>query len=281
MPDIKTITLPSGNTYDICDATAREAIAQLNNTQNVLSTDAASTPYGVTWVNSQEETIVGTLVASAETIKKIYLVPSSKPETKNVYNEYLTLLKNNEYSWEQIGSTEIDLSGLGALAWKDTAQTTYTPAGEVSQPSFEGDTLTSTGSYTPTGEITIEVGSGVANYTPSGEILAPEISVASAGSTADINSISNAGSLPSLSATVSDGNLVLSWDAGTLPSYSGVTVKTGDASYEASQPSFNGTSVELHAVFSGATDTLSVSGTPTGTVSKPSFTGEAATLTVS
>lgn len=49
-----------------------------------------------------------------------------------------------------------------------------------------------------------------------------------------------------------------------------VTVKTGDAAYEASAPAFTGTAA-----------TVTVKGTPTGNVSQPTFTGDEATVTVS
>lgn len=41
---------------------------------------------------------------------KIYLVPSSQPQSGNVKDEYITVKNGNVYSWEQIGSTAIDLS---------------------------------------------------------------------------------------------------------------------------------------------------------------------------
>ena len=63
---------------------------------------------------------------------------------------------------------------------------------------------------------------------------------------------------------------------------SNVTVKTGDASYSASSPAFTGTGVRLvtgnistadSASFTGTEATVSVSGTPAGTVSQPTFSG--------
>ena len=52
--------------------------------------------------------------ASASTMNKIYLIPSSNPETQNVKDEYITVRSGSEgsytYAWEQIGSTSIDLS---------------------------------------------------------------------------------------------------------------------------------------------------------------------------
>jgi len=53
--------------------------------------------------------------ASADTMHIIYLVPSSDPQTQNVKDEYITIDNGAEaetrYTWEQIGSTAIDLSG--------------------------------------------------------------------------------------------------------------------------------------------------------------------------
>lgn len=48
--------------------------------------------------------------ASQSTMYKIYLIPSSNPKTQNVKDEFITVLDGSTYKWEQIGSTEIDLS---------------------------------------------------------------------------------------------------------------------------------------------------------------------------
>lgn len=150
-------------------------------------------------------------------------------------------------NWHEFG----DLTGLGDLAMKDnvTGSTSYTPAGSVSQPSFTGSSTTSTGTYTPEGSVS-----------------APTISVSSAGATTSVTPFGSAGTLPTY--TVADETLTIT--AGTLPSGgTAVTVKTGDASYTASTPSFTGTEA-----------TISVSGTPTGTVSTPTFTGTSATISI-
>ena len=58
-------------------------------------------------------------------MNKIYLVPSTNPETKNVKDEYITIAVTDQgtttYSWEQIGSTTIDLSGYYTSAQTDAA----------------------------------------------------------------------------------------------------------------------------------------------------------------
>ena len=63
--------------------------------------------------------------ASADTMNKIYLVPSTNPQTKNVKDEYITIAVTDQgtttYSWEQIGSTTIDLSGYYTSQQTDAA----------------------------------------------------------------------------------------------------------------------------------------------------------------
>lgn len=111
--------------------------------------------------------------------------------------------------WQEFG----DLSALGSLAYKNSASGSYTPAGSVS---------------------------------------VPEISVKTAGSTTTVNSITAVGTLPSFTGTgYSVSNEVLtitaeSFSAGTLPTKgANQTVKTGDAAYQASQPSFTGTAATI------------------------------------
>ena len=71
--------------------------------------------------------VVSTLpTASASTMGKIYLVPSADPQTQNVKDEYITLQSGSSYSWEQIGSTAIDLSGYVTTTQLNTALASYT-----------------------------------------------------------------------------------------------------------------------------------------------------------
>ena len=83
---------------------------------------------------------------------------------------------------------------------------------------------------------------GSATYTPAGSVSTPTISVSSAGSTTSVTPFGSAGSLPTY--TVADETLTIT--AGTLPSGgTAVTVKTGDASYSSSQPTFSGTQATI------------------------------------
>ena len=66
-------------------------------------------------INQFELVSVQTLpTPSADTMGKLYFVPSADPKTQNVKDEYITLAVTEQgtttYSWECIGSTTIDLS---------------------------------------------------------------------------------------------------------------------------------------------------------------------------
>ena len=274
-PTISTITLPSGTTYDIADLAAREAASGIS---MVRCTDASDTPNGVEWMDGST-VITGSLVASSSTVGKFYLVPISTEDNKDIFAEYITVFDGTYYSWEKIGTTDIDLSDLGTLAYKNSASGSYTPAGSVSA-SFSGSSMTSTGNFTPSGTISVNSASGSGtSYTPEGSVEAPTISLSTAGTTTSVTPFGTQGTLPELTMTVSDGNLAISFSQGTLPTAgSPITVKTSDGSYSASAPSFTGTEKKL--AFSGTEGSVSVSGTPEGSVSG-SFSGTAETITVS
>lgn len=122
MAEISKITLPSNTTYDLKDTTARTALTGsafdsvardmiAGGISFVVCTSAADTPQGVTW-KSGTTTITGTLVASQATKAKFYLVPEGT-STPNSYAEYVTVEHTGStttYSWEKIGSKDIDLS---------------------------------------------------------------------------------------------------------------------------------------------------------------------------
>ena len=85
-----------------------------------------------------------------------------------------------------------------------------------------------------------------ATYTPTGDISAPTISIKTAGASTSVNSIENIGTLPNWNCTVSNETLTLNWDAGTLPTKGeSVTVKTTDATYQATAPIFSGSQATI------------------------------------
>lgn len=67
----------------------------------------------------QYETVASLPTASADTMYKIYLVPSTNSATQNAKDEFITIRSGSEgsytYAWEQIGSTTVDLSNYVTL----------------------------------------------------------------------------------------------------------------------------------------------------------------------
>ena len=125
MADISKIKLPSGNEYDIKDATARQMISG-GVSFNVVwtATDYASTtapdatklatiPAGVTvYYNSGTSSATGTLAASSDTVGKFYLA-YSKTQTGGLdyFDEYVTV-GDSTYAWEKIGDTQVVLTNV-------------------------------------------------------------------------------------------------------------------------------------------------------------------------
>ena len=186
-----------------------------------------------------------------------------------------------------------------------TGTANYTPNGSVSA-TFTGASMTSSGKFTPTGNVSLtttpktatvtgtDAGQDAATYTPKGTVTAPTISVATAGSTTSINSAAKKTVVTDMSvaepaATDATGELAyyaVSGETLTFKKFvettgdsiteTPVTVKTGDASYSASAPTFEGTGakfvtgsidVPTSAGFTGTEGDVSVTGTTAGSVS--------------
>ena len=120
MADISKITLPSGNTYDIKDAVAREMIS--GGVSFIIAWDGTSTPdvtkipEGVV-VKYNGTTYTGTLDPDDATVQAgaFYLVKSSTApsgQTLDIYDEYVPVGTTGSKSWEKIGDTQIDLSDV-------------------------------------------------------------------------------------------------------------------------------------------------------------------------
>ena len=130
MADISKITLPSGNTYDIKDATARSMIAGGITFKIVwTATDYASSsapsaakkaeiPVDYTiYYNHGASFTKGTLVASETTKGTFYLIYSKTTAgSLDVYEEVVTVEDDrttpHTFFWEKIGDTQIDLSNV-------------------------------------------------------------------------------------------------------------------------------------------------------------------------
>ena len=98
--------------------------------------------------------------ASADTMNKIYLVPSTNPKTKNVKDEYITISVTDQgtttYSWEQIGTTTVDLSGYYTSQQTDTA--------------ISNALNTALASYSTTSQMTAAIATAIANYYTKAEV---------------------------------------------------------------------------------------------------------------
>ena len=214
MADISKITLPTGTTYDVKDSTARQAIENITSFEYIICTNAANTPKDVTW-DSGGTTITGTLDPSEDTKGKMYLVPSTNG-TKDIYNEYITVnTTGTTYVWELFGNTDVHIGDLGDLAFKNSASGSFTPSGSVtlnSSEKFVADSATGGGSV-------------------------------NAGSAASCT-------LPSLSTSVSNETLVLTWSAGSF---------TANVPTAVTLPSFSSQNIPTSASFNGSSGTVSVS----------------------
>lgn len=319
MAEISKITLPSGTTYDIKDATARAAIA------------GGTSFLGITSTELTDGSEASSIIIGGETV-------SAVNGGIAIYQSKEFIYSDTDSKWHELGDT----TDLGDLAYKDNATGNYKPEGTVSQPTFTGTAMTSTGNFTPDGTVSkptftgtegnvsvsgtpagsITVGTGSANYTPGGTVSTPTITVNPASSTGYVASSATGGgtvtagtpasaTMPVLETTVSNENLVLSWSSGSftpntptavkLPSFTSKNIVTGITSATSSQPTFTGDGVNLkftgttmsssgkftpagnvsQPTFTGTSGSVSVSGTPEGTVSKPTFTGTQKAVTVS
>ena len=110
--NVTTITINktagvSGDTVSTYDKTTIDSkIAAIDQFKYKVSTDAASTPEGITWTNIST-TITGTLKASDSTEFCIYLVPDSSDVESGAYIEYMTVKNDTTYRWEPIGTTRV------------------------------------------------------------------------------------------------------------------------------------------------------------------------------
>lgn len=67
------------------------------------------------------EVVASLPTASAATMNRIYLVPSSGPSANNTKDEYITIYTGGYYAWEMIGNTVVDLSDYPTTSQMDAA----------------------------------------------------------------------------------------------------------------------------------------------------------------
>lgn len=256
------VETPNGGVYKVVDQGARDLIKELFNFHEYL---------GVTTSAITEGSTINPVVINGESVTAVAgdVVTLSTDATEWAFS--------STGKWQKFG----ELSGLGKLAFKDKVSASYTPAGTVSKPTFTGSELTSTGSYTPAGSVSKPAFSGseltsTGSYTPAGSISDVAIG------TKTIKQFKTQGTMPTFN--VQNHRLIIG--DGTLPTGEDVSVGSGAVT---SQPTFSGTAATLtvkgtpagtvsQPTFSGTAATLTVKGTPTGEVSQPTFTGTAATI---
>lgn len=274
MADISQLAI-NNTTYDLKDATARSAISALGTP--ILFLGISST--AITDGGSEKPTIDGSVYS------------------KTINKGDIVTYKQAEFVWDGTKWVEFgDLSGLGSLATKNSASTSYTPTGSVSTtikpegsvsaPSFtgiEGDVSVS-GTATGTISASAPTSGQTATYTPVGTVGAPGTTTSKAmtGATATFNGTAKAPtattSATKVSAVVSGETLTLTVDDAdvTVNSYTPagtitVSPTTADFVSTVTAPSFIGTGTML--TFAGSLFNSTGKFKPSGTVGTPTFTG--------
>ena len=299
MAEISQLKFPDSDVvYDIKDAVARQMVSV--GIALIKCTDASNTPLNISW-EKNGTLIVGTLQPSLQTTGRFYMVPFVSASGKDLYAEYVTFVDtdNSTCSWEKLGTTDIYIADLGALAYKNSASGTYTPHGAISPLSFNGEEGNVNVTGTPNG--TIVIGNGTPNYTPSGEISVPQIDVnhvssigyvasSATGGGSVVNGVAPSATMPVFSATVTqDEILELSWQGGsfsagsptqvTLPTFSSKSIVEEITGATSSKPTFTGDGVDME--FDGEQMTSTGKFTPNGTIPTPTFNGTQETIVVS
>ena len=219
---ISKVTL-GGVTYDLKDAEARADLLTLK---------------GIVAGGVQIVVANNLPTASKDTVGKIYFIPHAHGE-KDIYDEYLTIIGTEEpttYSWEKIGNTDIDLSGYAknnhthTVTSNVTAETKkYTPAGNITLPSFSSTVTPSTDSVatvTDAGEAYTMTDGGVLQAADTKSEFATEGITATYAEATETLVFAAAGTAQAVTAAgaVTYTKPVLS---GSLPTFGTKTVLTG------------------------------------------------------
>lgn len=273
MAEISKITLPSGNTYDIKDATARELIAGGISFNVVWDGTTAPTvaniPAGVV-VTYNGTNYTGTKAASSAESGTFYLVKSGT--SPNAYDEYVAAGPDGNRFWEKLGSKEVDLSNLGALAYKDNVTLS-----KGSGDNVLGSDATFTTTVTPTttnikatasgaavgADGTASAVTGYAN--PSTQTFVKSVSAETSNKlvTTTVPNVTNAGSASTWAFAMGTGTasetLIISGANGSAPTLgTAKTVATGSVS-----SSGTGSAVVTGVTIGDSASAITALGTPT------------------
>lgn len=260
MPYITQIKLPSGSVYDIKDQGARDLIDDLSGYTSYLGVTTTALTDGAT-------TNPITIDSKSVTAK-----------TGNIVNYGSKEFIFNGTAWQEFG----DMSGLGALAFKDNASGSYKPEGTVSQPTFTGSastvTVTATdntnGNYQPAGTVSKPTFTGASmtstgTFTPAGDVTVTTKSttnktatVAPASSGEATYTPGGTVGTPTITVTPNTATVNSITDVGSLPTF-GATVEDELLTLSFSQGSLP---------TKGSNQTV-VTGIKSATSSQPSWTG--------
>ena len=279
MAELWKVTLPSGNTYELKDKYARELVAQLLNFDRYL---------GVTTTELTDGCDTNPVTINGES------VTAGAGDVVTLATDNSEFIFSSLGVWQKFGT----LSGLGALAYKNSASAEYTPAGTVTGDYTPAGEVTGnytpegtvscnytpegevTGDYTPEGEVTgsyTPEGTISGSYTPEGDVTGdytPEGTISDVVlSTISVNEITSAGSMPTFS--VSDECLIIT--GGAVPAFSAVTVANGSV---VSQPTFSGSASSLSLAFSGSAADLSLAFSGSSADLSLAFSGTSASLSL-
>lgn len=118
LQNIPSTFAPSAHEHSTADVKDSNAHANLgtsaNATQSAINT-AIDTKIGSLLSVELVEVVSTRPTASQDTMNKLYLVPETDAETEDVYEIFVTVEDEGDYTWEKIDSTRIDLSGYALI----------------------------------------------------------------------------------------------------------------------------------------------------------------------
>lgn len=229
LPDLSSENYLNGatKTYEIKDTWARDMINTLSGSAiNYRGKTKTTLVTGETNPNIQiYSRVLNAQAGTQETYEQytavrgdvvLYIDPVKTTELRSSYTGPAETAANLDYtvefiydgvSWQEFGST----SEFGELAFKDSASTSYKPAGTVSKPTFTGTAVRLVTSNIPVPTSATFTGTGVrlvtdnipvpsaytsafsdgsvsvpVSYTPAGSVGTPTISLKTAGSTQNV-----------------------------------------------------------------------------------------------
>ena len=269
------VKLLDGTYAEVCDSTARAAIQGgtyfLGVTTTELTDGATTNP--ITIAGESVTAVNGNVVA---------------------YGNKEFVFASVDSKWHELG----DLTNLGALALKDSASGTYTPAGSVSKPDVDVTPTTATiAEFATAGSVT----AGTANTPTAVSVTAGTANVPTAVSvTAGTANVPTAVTLPTLTTTMNGTTLELGWTAGSVTAgTAGTPTSVSVTDGTAGTPTAVSVTAGTASVPTAVSVTPGVAGVPTAVTlptskntsvvtavaaelhEAPEFTGSQATITVS